>query len=439
MRSGDDFLPFSEGLSTVIPQPTPLVFVGHGIVAPEFDHNDYGELDVRGKIVVFLSGEPPSDDPAYFAGVRPTVYATPEAKRRTAISRGARGSLLVPSGREPAWKDWAYWRAQFAFEHVSLAYNVPQEVSALMRPASAARLFCGARHDLAEVYALEKAGRLSGFPLTTSVSYRGAFRERDFRSNNVAGLVPGRDRRLDDEYVLLSAHYDHLGIGPPQNGDAIYNGVIDNAIGVAGVLEIARALAQGSEGPRRSVIVLLTTGEEHGLLGSSYYTDHPLRPLYKTVANINVDGLAHMDTFNDVIGVGAELSTLGSTLERVARRLRLSVAEPPAAAAVTDAFAYSDQVAFAEAGVPAVLINEGFRWAHAPEGEALRRRVAWGRTRYHRPSDDLAQPLDFEATRQHAEVVLAFLLEVAGSEEAPRWRPGTAYALAQLRLQAEKR
>jgi Zn-dependent M28 family amino/carboxypeptidase len=299
-------------------------------------------------------------------------------------------------------------------------------------------LFCGAEWDLDAVHRMERDHTLRSFSLAAKIRFRGEFRERDFFGSNVVALLPGGDRKLSRTYVLVSAHYDHLGVGPPEEGDSIYNGVIDNAIGVAGALEMARVLAARPEPPGRSIVFFFPTAEEEGLLGSLYYLDHPLAPVHRTVANVNVDGLAHVDTFADVVGIGAGRSTLGDTLERVAARRGLEVSDVPAGARAHP-FTFSDQAAFAEVGVPALLVNEGLRWSHHTAEEARARYAEWGRTRYHRPSDDLSQPLNYEASRQHVELLVDLVLEIANDPEPPRWHPGSPGALAQLRAQAEGR
>jgi hypothetical protein len=437
LRLGEDYLLFTGGVQTLIPRDVPVVFVGYGIVAPEFDYNDYQGLDVAGKVVVVLTGEPDSEDPEYFWGPRPTVYSTAEAKQRIALSRGARGSLLIPSALEPG-RGWEDLRREFAFEHLSLPYSLPHHLSAWVRPEMANLLFCEAEWDLDAVRRMERDHTLRGFPLGARIRFRGEFHERDFFCRNVVALLPGGDAKLRDTYVLVSAHYDHLGVGPPVGGDAIYNGVVDNAIGVAGVLEMARALAARPEPARRSIVFLFPTAEEEGLLGSLYYLDHPLVPVHRTVANVNVDGLAHVDTFQDVVGIGAEKSSLGETLERVAARVGLEVSDVPSLARA-DPFTFSDQAAFAEVGVPALLVNEGLHWSHHSAEESLRLYAEWGRHRYHQPSDDLSQPLNFEASREHVELLVDLVLEIANDPEPPRWDPGRPEALAQLRARAEGR
>jgi len=437
LRLAEDYVLYTAGQETFIPTPTPLVFAGYGIVAPEYDYSDYRGLDVRGKVVVLLAGEPHSDDPRFFAGERETVYSSPSTKLRTAMSRGARGSLLIPSLSQPDADGWAYRRLQFAFEDVTLAYALPDHLSARLSEDAARSLLCGSRSDLTALREEERLHTLRGFALDATVSFRGVFAERDFLSSNVVGLVRGSDPELSGTAVAVVAHYDHLGVGPPAGDDDIYNGVVDNAIGVAGVLEMARAVAAREERPRRSVLFLFPTGEEKGLLGSAFYTDHPVLPLGATVAAVNVDGLAFFDAFRDVVGVGAELSTLGDTLSRVAAGQGLAVSD--ARGALTSVFDRSDQKAFAEAGVPALLVNEGFDTVgHTPD-QARAHAMRWARLRYHTPFDDLSQPLNFEATRQHAELLLALVVALADDPVAPRFRPGTPYAGAQLRLDAAKR
>ena len=194
LRLGEDYLLFTGGVQTLIPRDVPLVFAGYGIVAPEFDYNDYQDLDVTGKVVVVLTGEPASTDPDYFAGPLPTVYSSPEAKQRIALSRGARGSLFVPSALEPP-RDWSDLRSEFAFEHLSLPYTLPRHLSAWVRPGVAERLFCGARWDLDAVHGMEREHTLRSFPLEARIRFRGEFAERDFFCSNVVGRAPRRRPR----------------------------------------------------------------------------------------------------------------------------------------------------------------------------------------------------------------------------------------------------
>jgi hypothetical protein len=434
---GRDYLLYKAGAQTFLPEPVPLIFVGYGIVAPEFDYNDYQSVDVAGKIAVFLSGEPSSNDPEYFNGPNPTVYIHAEAKHRLAISRGALGSIMIPNPRYEKRRTWKDWQEEFAFEDVTLAYSATSQLSAVMQPRAAALLFQNAQMPLDEL--LQSQDQIASFPLQVKISFRGEFIEREFITNNVVGMLEGSDPNLRDTYIILSAHYDHLGISPPVQGDSIYNGVMDNAAGVAAVLEIARAFSQSPEKPRRSIIFLFLTGEEKGLLGSIYYTDHPIKPLYKTVANINVDGLAMFEIFKDVVGVGAELSSLGEMLSDECRELALEVSPIPTEFSASESYSRSDQIAFAQAGIPSILIVDGFRYQGLTPEEGRKRQIEWLENYYHTPFDDLNQPLNFDAAIEHCYLLFKFCQRIANQEIEPQWKSGTPYINARLQSIAEKR
>jgi len=439
LELGEDYLLYKSGAQTFIPQPVPLVFVGYGIIAPEFDYNDYQAIDVAGKVVVFLSGEPPSNDSLYFNGNNPTIYSYAESKQRLAISRGAIGSILIPS--DPAYQlhDWQRCVREFAFEDITLAYSVTGNLGVLMNPDAAKILFERAPFSLNQVYEMDRAGIVHSFKLNMSLSFKGTFIEREFFASNVVGLYERINRNKEDSYLIISAHYDHLGIGQPVEGDSIYNGVLDNAIGVAAAMEIARAFSTLPHRPLHSIIFLFLTGEEKGLLGSTYYLDHPIVPLYKTIANLNIDGLAVNDQFNDVVGIGAELSTLGNQLKKVAEQLNLKVSPIPSQFLATESFARSDQIAFARAGIPSILISEGLDYKSMSPDQALPEAIAWYENIYHTPFDDLNQPINYEAARQHCQVLFAFCYSLANSTTLPQWKPGTPFINERLRTIAEKR
>ena len=436
---GSDYLLFTTGSQTEIPQAVPMVFVGYGIVAPEFDYNDYADLDVRDRVVVYLPGEPPSDDRDFFFGKAPTVYSAPESKKRIALSRGARASFLLPLVDGDAGGAWERLRRDFAFEDLSLAYAVPAHLSGIFHPRLAESLFLSALYDWEAVRRMERTGTIRSFHLPVKLSFDGRFRSRDVMAPNVVARLDGRNPQLRETAVVVSAHYDHLGIGPEIGSDRIYNGVVDNAIGVAGSLEIARVFSELESPPGRSVLFFFGTAEEEGLLGTQYFLDHPPLPLSKMVANVNIDGLAFHDTFDDVIGVGSELSTLGRDLEVVARYLGLAIGTTSPELWSSESFSRSDQAVFAERGVPSILINEGFSWRHVSRAEAERRTLRWLREIYHSPADDLDQELSWTAARQHAAVVAALVLRLADSRESPEWHPGVSYAYERALSRATER
>jgi Zn-dependent M28 family amino/carboxypeptidase len=213
--------------------------------------------------------------------------------------------------------------------------------------------------------------RLQSFPMNAELTFKGEYIQRDFLAQNVAGMIEGKDSKLKDSYLIISAHYDHLGFGPSIAGDSIYNGALDNAIGVSVLLELAKQFAETNISVGRSIIFLALTGEEKGLLGSLYYTDNPLVPLYKTIANLNIDGIALFRDFQSIIGVGAEYSTLENFLMETAYRFELKVDSIPPQFKVFEAFNQSDQISFAAAGVPSILVLEGTKNKHQSEDEVL--------------------------------------------------------------------
>ena len=435
----NDYLLLTSGASTYIQQSTQVVFAGYGIVAPEYDYNDYGGLDVEGKVVLCLEGEPSSKRPDYFNGEYPTSYSNLAFKHRNAVARGALGTIILPLPRIRSFADWEYWKTQFLFEDVRLPYGPPERFSALMNLEKAGELLAGSGTSLDELIAMDSLGVMKSFPIDLRISFNGVFHERDFVSPNVIGIIEGGDPLLRDSYVLLSAHYDHLGVSRPVSGDSIYNGAMDNSAGVAALLEIARITQGMKNKPARSIILLFTTAEEKGLLGSAYYCAHPAIPLHQTVANINIDGVAFFDDFTDVIGVGAELSTLGELLRETARHLDLSVAPLPTIFSAEDPFTLSDNYSFAQAGIPSIVLYEGLHYINTPYDEGVRRYVEWGRKVYHTPVDDLSQPLMREPALRHLGVLMAFTHAVASTYTPPQWLPGVTYLMARLQSIAEGR
>lgn len=439
LKLSEDYLLYKSGAQTHIPNPVPLVFVGFGIIAPEYDYNDYLNVDINGKIAVFFSGEPEYDDPEYFRGDNPTVYSYPESKQRIAISQGAIGSILIPHPDDKKYESWKKLTREFSFEDVTMAYRVTGHLSLLLNPKHISKLFYSTSFKFKEILQQIMIHQSKSFPLNASVSFKGYFNEREFLGKNVAGLIEGSDPFLRDSYIIVSAHYDHLGIGSIIHQDSIYNGVVDNALGVSAVLEIARLLQETELSPRRSILFLFLTGEEKGLLGSQYYVDHPLIPLYKTIANVNIDGIAIFDKFNDIIGIGSDLSSLRDIIEAVARINGLHLSDVPPQFLDFESFARSDQMAFAQGGIPSVLISDGINYKSLSPAEGLNCWITWAEEIYHSPFDDLFQPLNYMAIEQHVLFLYDFCHRLSRMNQQPQWNPGTIYRNIRLRTIAEKR
>ncbi|MFA5834342.1 MAG: M28 family peptidase [Bacteroidota bacterium] len=433
LRLQEDYVLYSAGAQTFIPTSVRLIFVGYGIIAPEFDYNDYQNIDVKNAIVVFLSGEPASVDESFFEGGRETVHSSFAMKQKIALARGARGSILIPNPRDRSMDDWYEQQKHFLFEEVRLLFAPSENLNILLNVKLASFLFTDAPHSFEEVETFDTKGTMKSFPLTLRASFQGKFKERDFLSANVIGMVEGSDPVLKDSYVLLSAHYDHLGIGVPVEGDSIYNGVFDNASGVSALLEIARSIAANQERPKRSILFVFLTGEERGFLGSQFYCLNPVVPLYKTVANINIDGISLFENVRSFIGVGAELSTLGTMLQTTAASLGLTMDEIPHDLFRYDQFRNSDQFMFAQAGIPSILIAEGLHYQSSAYSDGINRYTTWAEEKYHSPVDDLQQPMNFDAAAQHASFVLQFALSLANSNNAPQWYDHSPFLNARLR------
>ncbi len=433
---GSDYMMYKTGEQTFIPRPKELVFAGYGIFAPEYDYNDYSTLDVEGKIVVLLPGEPISNDRKFFDGELTTIYSYPESKLRIALSRGASGIVIIHDNRLFG-IGWEKLKQEYAFEEITLAYSVVGRFSVFVKSQTAEKLFEGLDIGLDKIIENHFTHKIESFPLKTEMSFIGKFRDRDFVARNVAGLIQGADKKLRDSYLILTAHYDHLGIGPAIRGDSIYNGALDNAAGCAALLELARYFSANR--PERSLVFLFVTGEEKGLLGATYYTDHPLLPLYKTIANVNIDGVALFDKFNSVVGIGKEYSSLEENLKRVAEKSGLNITEIPPEFDMSESFNRSDQIAFAKAGIPSILVLDGPDYENYSYDEAIGSLIYYNSAIYHTPFDDMSQDMNFDAAAQHIGLLKEFILDIANSKKSPVWYDGVPYVNAMLRNKAEKR
>lgn len=424
LKYGEDFLLNGMVLAASDAQVTaPLVFAGFGVRAPELGHDDFAGLDVQGKIVLMLFGAPtsfPKDQRAY--------YSSLQLKTTEAFSQGASAVLgiMTPSDapRLP-WESMARILAapgyQWLNEDGVLGRALPHARGfGLLNREAAASLFSAAPHSLDDVFKAAAAGRPPTFALPAQASLRTVSEHERAESPNVAALLRGSDPRLRDEVVVLTAHLDHIGIGDPVGGDAIYNGAYDNASGIASLLEMANAFASLPEPPRRSVLFLAVTGEEHGLQGSDYFVLHPTVPRDQIVANVNVDMFLMLHPLRDVIAYGGEHSSLGPTTEQAARRLGLAVAQDPFPEEVV--FIRSDQFSFIREGIPSLFLGSGIGSDDPAGGGAAA--LQWLKTTYHQPSDDMSQTFDFAAGAKFVQLNFLVGYLVAQEDEAPRWNPG---------------
>jgi Zn-dependent M28 family amino/carboxypeptidase len=400
----------------------PVAFVGYGVTAPEEGYDDYAAIDVRGRIVAFLGGSPPS-----FADAPGAFFADQALKRHTAARHGAAGVVQLSLPGDGS--DWDATVADARPGAMALADagnpapppRAP-DLAHLSRSGAAA-LFGSESGPLQDAVADVKAGKPHSFATTRELSVRQRTERSELDSANVVGVLRGADTKIGDESVVYTAHLDHLGIGEPVGGDAIYNGARDNASGVAGLLAVARAFASLASRPRRSILFLATTAEEPGWLGSCHFVNHPTLPLHDIVAGVNLDGLAVFWPLQDVAGWGARHSTLGGAVEEAARRLGLEATLPDRDSKVLVGF--SDQAPFAKKGIPVVWLVYGDK---SPGGgvdpAALERK--WARA--HQPDDDMRQPFDFDSSVKLSQAAFLTGYLVANDGRRPSWRDGDFFA-----------
>jgi len=430
----DDFILYLPGDDTAAAVSAPAVFVGYGVTAPEVGWDDYRDADVRGKVVVALAGTPAERDSSLFRGARRTDYGLRQYKVDEAARHGAAGALVVyRAGAVPIpWEDivraWAGDQMRLADQRDT--GRPALRVAGWLNTPAADRL--AARSGL-ELDRLAESAATPGFralPLGTTVALAATSARRQLDAFNVIARLPGRGPRAG-EAVVLGAHYDHLGIGPPVNGDSIYNGAIDNASGSAGMLAVAEALVESGVRPARSVLFVGFGAEELGLLGSQEFVSHPPVPLGRIVAMVNLDALNLLAPTRDISALGSELSSLGDLFRRAALAEGYAIT-PRDAPIVREAvrqrfFDRADQVSFARAGVPAIFLYFGDRIAGRSAGSSLGELRRYLEDRYHRPNDDLTQPLDYRAGVRPLRVVARTVLAAAEAPDRPRWAPGAPY------------
>lgn len=436
---GDEYVASTGAQTEAVSLKSELVFVGYGIDAPEYRWNDYkgDPADFRGKILVIMVNDPPATqaEPDLFGGRALTYYGRWTYKYEEAARRGAAGAILIHTD-ESAGYPWSVVRTS----NGSWRYDLAREPSdttpylklrAWMTNDAAKRLFQLAGLDLDELrrQAASRDFKPVKLNLQAEIDLRSELKRVE--APNVIGMLPGRDAQLRNEYVMYTAHWDHLGVGEPDaRGDAIYNGAVDNATGVAAVLAIADALSRlpESERPRRSILFLMTTAEEQGLLGAEWFARYPTVPIEKIAADINLDALNVLGVTRDFVALGANRSTLQQVVEAVARDRGLKVSSDPRPE--QGSFFRSDHFPLAKVGVPAISLESGEDFVGRPAGWGQQQFNEYNTKHYHQPSDEYSDTWDLRGTVQEAEIALDIGLRVANSNEMPRYNPNDEFAKA---------
>lgn len=412
-----------------------LVFVGYGIVAPEYQWDDYKGQDLKGKVLVMLNNDP-EHDPALFAGKARLWYGRWDYKYEIAAKVGAAGALIVHTTPSAGY-GWQVIQTSFTGEEFSLPAKdgaATLQVKGWLAEGAAQALAKAGGHDLAALMAKAQTREFRPVPLGAKLSVACESQVVSKRTANVIGKLPGSDPKLSAQAVLYSAHLDHLGAREGE-GDHIHNGALDNASGVAVMLAIAEAQAAMPARPRRTTYFAAVAAEEQGLLGSKFLAAHLSLPAGRIAANVNIDGASIWGRTKDVIVIGKGKSDLDAVVERLATA-QGRVVKPDQAP--DKGFYYrSDQFAFAQVGVPAVYLDAGVELVGQPAGEGRRRHDEFEAKHYHQPSDELTDAWDWSGVVEDARLLFHVGLEVANADAMPAWNPGDEFEAARKRALAE--
>ena len=402
----------------------PAVFVGHAVHAPALGHDDFAGVDLRGKVAVMFGGAPER-----FEDTRRAFHSALAEKLRNVATRGAVGVVLVGTAHDEAGTPWersaAGWNRPTMRLRDADGHGIdtwPElQVVARVGAAAADTLFAGGERSAAQLAEAARRGDLRAFDMPVRLSLAVRTQVEPLESRNVVGLLPGRDPKLAGEYVVHSAHLDHVGLGIEVDGDGIYNGAIDNALGVAIMGEVARELASAAEAPRRPQLFVALTGEEQGLLGSQWFARHPPVQNGRLVANVNIDMPVLTAPSRDVVAIGVEHSTLEQLVKEAARDIGVMVSPDPFPEET--AFVRSDQYSFVREGIPAVYLDGGVEPAEA--GRDPKVSATWFmRNCYHRPCDQADLPINYDDAARMARLSARIGRGIGDADAAPAWKTG---------------
>lgn len=411
-------------------QDAEIVFVGYGIEAPEYDWNDYKDVDLKGKILLMMNNDP-ADDPELFEGRRRLYYGRWDYKYDSAARQGAIGAIIIhttPSAGYPFQVIQTSWTGE-EFE-LRESQGPRLDVRSWVSEEGARKLAQLGGFDLDQLRASAESRdfRPVSLGVKTSLQLRAQIRNQD--TANIIGLLPGSDPLLREQYVLVMAHHDHLGMALQRDaeGDNIYNGAIDNASGTAGMLSILQAIRRSADRPARSLLFVAVGAEEQGLLGSKFYAEHPSVPAGAMAAVVNIDGINFLGRTHDVNVIGLGKSTLDKIVQEIATKQDRMV--------VPDAFPdrgyyyRSDQFSLAKIGVPGVYLHSGTSVRGKPDGWGKEQLDAWVQKTYHQPGDEYREDWDLSGACEDLELLMQVALRVANQPELPTWTPGDEFEAA---------
>jgi Zn-dependent M28 family amino/carboxypeptidase len=436
-KFADDYVVFTGAQTEDVDVDTDLVFVGYGINAPEPKWNDYkGDAsDYRGKILVMMVNDPPATvaEPNLFGGKALTYYGRWTYKFEEAARRGAEGVILLHTDQSAGYP-WSVVRTSngsWRFDIARMAGDSTPylKLRSWVTNDTAQKIMKLAGYDLAELRTKAASRDFEPIKLNLKGKINLKSEVKRVEAPNVVGVLPGRDPKLRDEYVVYSAHWDHFGVGAPdKKGDTIYNGAVDNASGCAAILAIAEALAKlpPAQRPRRSSLFLFPTAEEQGLLGAEWYSRHPVVPVNKTAANVNLDSMNMLGVTRDFTPLGAERSSLEAIVQTVARERGMRIS--PDARPEQGSFYRSDHFPFAKVGVPSISLKAGDDFVGRPKGWGEKQFQAYNTAHYHQPSDEYDPNWDYRGLIQEAEIAMAIGMRIANDPAMPRFNPTDEFA-----------
>jgi Zn-dependent M28 family amino/carboxypeptidase len=432
----DDVVAWSKHVAdTAAIRDSDLIFAGYGVTAPEFNWDDFKNVDVKGKtIIVFVNdpqvpdaSDPSKLDPKLFNGKAMTYYGRWTYKFEEGARRGAAGILIVHE-EKPAGYPFSVVQGNLRekFDLVTPDKNMGRaSIEAWITLDAAKKIFAMAGQDFDALKKQSLSRDFQPVPLNLKASLAIRNKMRTIDSQNVLGKIEGSDPALRDQYVVYSAHWDHLGVGAPVKGDKIYNGALDNASGVSSLLEIARAFTTVDPKPKRSILILMVTAEEQGLLGSQYYSITPVYPLAKTLANINIDGVNQWGRTGDVTVVGMGASDLDDYLRDAAAEQGRTLRPDPEP---EKGFYYrSDHFNFAKQGVPALYTDTGVEFIGKPAAYGQQKRDEYTDNDYHAPSDEVKPDWDLSGAVEDLQLLFAVGYRVANADKFPEWKAGNEF------------
>jgi Zn-dependent M28 family amino/carboxypeptidase len=426
----DDFVATDQSQSAESQLDSDVVFVGHGVVAPEYRWDDYKGLDPRGKTLVMLVDDPPANaqEPDLFKGKTRTYYGRWTYKYETGTRLGARGVILIHTN-EAAGYPWGVVRNSWGTEtsFIGLKPGEPAlHFASWMTEQAAANLFKAAGYDLNQLTKAAASRDFKPVPLGVKLTGTISSKLRKFDTGNVVAKLEGSDPKLREQAIIYTAHHDHFGIGKPdERGDKIYNGAIDNASGCAVLLEVARAWAQTKPAPKRSVYFAAVAAEEQGLLGSAYLGQHPPIPAGRIALNLNFDAIPELGRVRDVTMNGIERTTFYPTAQKITQALGLKIIPDPEPE--QGHYYRSDHFSLGKVGIPAVSVDAGVDVVGKPPGWAKKASEDYREHRYHQPSDNFDPKWDWSEGQQIGQLGFWLGWDAANAAAMPNWVPGDEF------------